>query len=194
MQASADAPRGVNQPLPVAAAPDDAEPAASKGAASPGSAVLAPTAITPQAFLGDTVAQLASLLTVGACAILLDEDGPEPVAAIGLPEGYLPAIDATELPRGFRSYWSIPLRLPDGPVLGHFLAFSRDREGPDERTLELASAFGSVIALALDRLTRQWGLAARYQAVVVALSSALDTRDEYSGTRLTGASSLAIRV
>src|SRR5205085_128716 len=74
------------------------------------------------------------------------------------------------------------------------LAYGRKRDDPDERTLKLAIAFGSVVALALDRLTWQSGLAARYQAVVVALSSALDTRDEYSGTRLAGASSLAIRV
>jgi diguanylate cyclase (GGDEF)-like protein len=190
MHASANARSEVNQPLTVAAAPDGAV----DGAVATPSAVLAPTAITPQSFLNDTVAQLASLLKIGACAILLEGEGAGPVTAIGLPEGYVPAIDAPEPPRGFRSHWSIPLRLPEGPVLGHFLAYGRDREGPDDRTLELAAAFGSVIALALDRLTRQWGLAARYQAVVVALSSALDTRDEYSGTRLTAASNLAIRV
>jgi diguanylate cyclase (GGDEF)-like protein len=194
MQTPADAPSGVNEPRPNAAAPDGADPMAADQYAESSAAVLGQSAITPQAFLNDAVAQLASLLDIGACAVLLQEDDLRPVAAVGLADGYVPALDAAHPPPGFRSHWSIPLALPDGRALGHFLAYSPDRDGPDERTLEMARAFGSVVALALDRLTRQWGLAARYQAVVVALSSALDTRDEYSGTRLSGASSLAIRV
>ena len=194
MQTPADAPSGVNEPRPVAAASDGADPSTADQEGHPSSALLGQTAITPQSFLNDAVAQLASVLEVGACAVLLDGDRLDPAAAVGLPEGYVPALDATEPPPGFRSHWSIPLVLPDGRVLGHFLAYGRKRDDPDERTLKLAIAFGFVVALALDRLTRQSGLAARYQAVVVALSSALDTRDEYSGTRLAGASSLAIRV
>jgi diguanylate cyclase (GGDEF)-like protein len=187
MQTPADAPSGLNEPRPNAAASGGAD----SGAADQG---VPPSAISAHAFLNDAVAQITSLLKVAACAVLLEEDGRRPVAAVGLPDGYVPAVDATEPPPGFRSHWSIPLALPEGRVLGHFLAYGRSREQPDERTLELASAFGSVVALALDRLMRQCGIAERYRAVVVALSSALDTRDEYSGARLTRASSLAVRV
>ena len=41
---------------------------------------------------------------------------------------------------GLRSCWSVPLRLPDGPVLGTFAAYD-DRPGtPDPGQLELAEA------------------------------------------------------
>ena len=195
MHASADAPPGLNQPPTAAAGPSGASGAPESAVGAAGGAVLAPTAITPQAFLNDAVSQLASLLKVAACAVLLAEEGElRPVAAIGLPDGYLPELGATDLPAGLRSRWSIPLALPNGRTIGQFLAYGRSRQGPDDKTLELATAFGSVVALALDRLTRQWGLAARYQAMVVALTSALDTRDDYSTDRLTEASSLAVRV
>ncbi len=156
--------------------------------------VLAPTAITPQAFLNDAVAQLAALLEVEACSVLLAEAGKlRAVATIGLPDGYVAQINAP-VPEGFSSCWSIPLTLPEGRTLGRFLAYTREPGEADDSTLELATAFGSVIALAVDRLTRQWGLAARYQAVVVALTSALDTRDDYTGSRSAEASSLTLRV
>ena len=53
---------------------------------------------------------------------------------------------------------------------------------------------GSLIALGLDRLRQESSLAARYQAVVIALTSALDARDEYTGRHSAETSELAIRV
>jgi diguanylate cyclase (GGDEF)-like protein len=98
------------------------------------------------------------------------------------------------LAQGFRSSWSVALTLPDGRAVGTFVAVERDAGPPRPEVLELASAYGSVIALGLDRLQQETTLAARYQAVVIALTSALDARDEYTGRHSTETSDLAVRV
>jgi diguanylate cyclase (GGDEF)-like protein len=158
-------------------------------------AVAAATAATPQLLLGDALAQLASLLEVPACSILVDSaDERHCAAAVGVSPRDAQRANGHELPEGFRSRWSVPLALADGRQLGALVAFRRDRTPPDPQTLELASAYGSVIALGLDRQGHQRSLAARYQAVVVALTSALDTRDEYTGGHSTETSNLAERV
>lgn len=156
-------------------------------------AVAAATATTPQVFLADAVKQLASLLGVRACTVLLADGGP-PVASIGLPGDFDPATPDDQLQHGLRSSWSVPLTLPDGTELGWFVAYSQDDAQPRDETLELATAFGSVIALGLDRLEREAGVAARYQAVVVALTSALDATGDFSGRRAAEASNLAQEV
>jgi HD-GYP domain-containing protein (c-di-GMP phosphodiesterase class II) len=88
----------------------------------------------------------------------------------------------------------VVLTLPDGRVVGAFVAVERDPGPPRAEVLELASAYGSVIALGLDRLQQESTLAACYEAVVVALTSALDARDEYTGRHSTQTSELAVRV
>jgi diguanylate cyclase (GGDEF)-like protein len=95
---------------------------------------------------------------------------------------------------GFMSRWSVPLTLVDGRALGVLVSYSREPGGPTDDTLTLASAYGSVIALGLDRLHQESSLAARYQAVVVALTSALDARGDYTGRQSTETSSLALEV
>ncbi|MCW2968353.1 MAG: diguanylate cyclase and metal dependent phosphohydrolase [Solirubrobacteraceae bacterium] len=82
---------------------------------------------------------------------------------------------------GFRSVWCVPLRLDDGTVLGGFAVYHEDVHEPSADELEVAGSYASVVALGLDRLRSQASVAASYEAVVVALSSALDARDEYTG-------------
>jgi diguanylate cyclase (GGDEF)-like protein len=130
------------------------------------------------------------------------ESGRGPVAfdtepyVIGDVSALGPAIGLGEvmLAQGFRSSWSVVLTLPDGRVVGAFVAVERDPGPPRAEVLELASAYGSVIALGLDRLQQESTLAACYEAVVVALTSALDARDEYTGRHSTQTSELAVRV
>src|SRR5208282_1263283 len=95
---------------------------------------------------------------------------------------------------GFESCWSVPLAVLDGGGVGVFVAFGRDREPPSPGVVELACAFGSVIALGLDRLRQQSGLAGRSEAVVRALTAALDARDDYTGRHSTETSNLALAV
>ncbi len=149
----------------------------------------------PLAFLNDALAQLSSLLGVEACAILLPDGGNlRPAAAVGLPSDWLGGSDENELPAGFNSCVSVPLTLADGRALGLFVGYARRTDRPGESALGQAAAAGSAIALGLDRLRAESDLAARYQAVVVALTAALDTRDDYTGPHSTSTSTLAQRV
>ena len=63
---------------------------------------------------------------------------------------------------------------------------------PDPGQLELAEAHASLVALGLDRLSREERLSESYEAVVVALSSALDVRDEYTGAHSTETARMAL--
>jgi diguanylate cyclase (GGDEF)-like protein len=177
-------------------------------------ALAAATASSPTLFLNDALTQLARLLHVESCTILVaEEPALRSVAAVGLPttlelpleEARLDSRYAQEwlagpsvledadslvagspcggrlVEHGFRSRWSVPLTLVDDRALGVLVAYGRENGRPHEDTLALASAYGSVIALGLDRLHQESSLAARYQAVVVALTSALDARDDYTG-------------
>lgn len=155
-------------------------------------AVAAGAAGTPQVFLTDALERLAELLDVDACSILVPEqDDVRAAAAIGLPADWLGAREKNELPDGFRSCWSVPLIAADERALGLFVAYGRASDGPGQETLGLAAAYGSLIAIGLDRLREESDVAARYQAVVVALTSALDVRDEHAGCHSTETSSLA---
>jgi diguanylate cyclase (GGDEF)-like protein len=222
-------PTSSGSPSPPAAQTDHSPPSRTLVAAAAfnAAAVAAATASTPEAFLTDALAQLASLLDVSACAIMIEEEAePRPAAALGLPAGYVAALRSGEvgsccmpptgagnggrahfalgehaeccdeqlLADGFRSCWSVPLSLVDGRALGMFVAYSRQSAPPTDETLQLSAAFGSVIALGLERLRRESGLAARYHAVVVALTTALDARDDYTGRHSTETSDLADRV
>jgi diguanylate cyclase (GGDEF)-like protein len=151
---------------------------------------------TPQTLLDDALGRLAHLLGLSACAILASGEGALLcVASLGLPSEYLVELDPAQmLAHGFRSSWSVALTTTDGGVVGVFVALETDPVPPSAAVLELASAYGSRIALGLDRLRQESTLAARYQAVVVALTSALDARDEYTGRHSTETSELAVRV
>ncbi len=100
-----------------------------------------------------------------------------------------PAADA-----GLQSCWSVPLRLSGGPVLGTFAAYGEVPGAPEPGDLELAEAHASLVALGLDRLRREERLSESYEAVVVALSSALDVRDEYTGAHSTETARMAVDV
>jgi diguanylate cyclase (GGDEF)-like protein len=159
-------------------------------------ALAAADVATPQGLLNDALGELADLLGVSACAILASgEGGLLCVASLGLPSEYLVELDPAQmLAHGFRSSWSVALTMPGGRVVGAFVALEHDPGPPSAEVLALASAYGSRIALGLDRLDQEATLAARYHAVVVALTSALDARDEYTGRHSTETSELAVRV
>ena len=96
---------------------------------------------------------------------------------------------------GLRSCWSVPLRLSEGqPVLGTFAAYDSAPGRPDPAQVELAEAHASLVALGLDRLGREERLSESYEAVVIALSSALDVRDEYTGSHSTETARMALEV
>ncbi len=192
-------------------------------AAFDAAAVGAATAGTPEVFVSGVLPRFAGLVGVGSCAIFLAGDGGmRCVAAVGLPSGYLSGAGVASCPAGwsespsvvgdartlavvapggmlvraygFESCWSVPLAVLDGGGVGVFVAFGRDREPPSPGVVELACAFGSVIALGLDRLRQQSGLAGRSEAVVRALTAALDARDDYTGRHSTETSNLALAV
>ena len=95
---------------------------------------------------------------------------------------------------GLRSCWSVPLKLPDGSVLGTFANYSRDVREPSSEQLELTEAYASIVALGLDNVHRQAELARSYESAVLALTSALDFRDDYTGTHSTVTSRLVRQV
>jgi hypothetical protein len=119
----------------------------------------------------------------GSCAI-------DDLAALAAPNHW----SAAMLAYGFRSCWSVALRVADGRVLGAFVAYGRAPGCPGQDKLALASAYASIVALGLDRLDRESSLAARYHAVVVALTTALDARDDYTGRHSSETSVLAVDV
>lgn len=82
---------------------------------------------------------------------------------------------------GVRSCFSVPLTELDGTLLGTFAVYHEEPYDPPTHEIDLACSYASVVALGLGRLRHQAGVAASYEAVMVALSSALDARDEYTG-------------
>ena len=104
--------------------------------------------------------------------------------------GYRAFADAA----GLRSCWSVPLQLHGGAVLGTFATYGPEPATPDPDTVELASAYASLVALGVDRLYREERLSESYEAVVIALSSALDVRDEYTGEHSTATATMAVEV
>ncbi len=95
---------------------------------------------------------------------------------------------------GLRSCWSVPLRLPGGDVLGTFATYSDEPFAPAPEQVELVEAYASIVALGLDNVRRKAEIAASYEAAVLGLTSALDVRDEYTGSRSTATSRLVHEV
>ena len=91
--------------------------------------------------------------------------------------------DFQELARSLdlRSCWSVPLRLPDGTVLGTFATYLDRPFAPEPEQIETVEAYASIVALGLDSVRRKADLAASYESAVLALTSALDVRDDYTG-------------
>ena len=113
--------------------------------------------------------------------------------------------DVTEDPRwesyrafaadnGVRACLSVPLKLADGTVLGTFAVYRDEPYAPAADEIDLAASYAGVVALGLDRLRSQATEAAGYEAVVIALSSALDARDEYTGQHSSATADLAAGV
>lgn len=63
---------------------------------------------------------------------------------------------------GFQPCWSVPLTRADGRAVGVFVAYARGIEPPSTCTFELACFYGTMIALGLDAIAQDSGLAARY--------------------------------
>ncbi len=89
-----------------------------------------------------------------------------------------------------RSCWSVPLRLPDGAVLGTFATYLDRPFTPTSEQIETVEAYASIVALGLDSVRRKAELAASYEAAVLALTSALDVRDDYTGSHSNATSRL----
>jgi diguanylate cyclase (GGDEF)-like protein len=95
---------------------------------------------------------------------------------------------------GLRACWSVPLLLADGTVLGTFANYSTDVYEPSAERVALTEAYASIVALGLDNVLRQAELARSYESAVLALTSALDVRDDYSGVNATATSRLVRQV
>jgi diguanylate cyclase (GGDEF)-like protein len=95
---------------------------------------------------------------------------------------------------GLRACWSVPLMLADGTVLGTFANYSAEVYEPSSEKVALTEAYASIVALGLDNVLRQAELARSYESVVLALTSALDVREDYSGMNSTAASQLVRQV
>ncbi|MFL5870319.1 MAG: HD domain-containing phosphohydrolase [Solirubrobacterales bacterium] len=95
---------------------------------------------------------------------------------------------------GLRACWSVPLKLPDGSVLGTFANYSTEVFEPTREQVELTEAYASIVALGLDNVHRQAELARSYESAVLALTSALDVRDDYTGGHSTATSRLVRQV
>jgi diguanylate cyclase (GGDEF)-like protein len=80
---------------------------------------------------------------------------------------------------GLRSCWSIPL-VAGGRVLGCFATYSDAPHEPSDEQVELACAHAALAALGIEHIRRQQTLTDGYGAVVTALTSVLDVRDEYT--------------
>jgi diguanylate cyclase (GGDEF)-like protein len=91
---------------------------------------------------------------------------------------------------GLRSCWSVPLRLPDGTVLGTFATYREIPHAPDQEQIETLEAYASIVALGVDSVRRKAELAASYESAVLALTSALDVRDDYTGSHSNATSRL----
>jgi len=129
----------------------------------------------------------------GTCGSAVQHGTPQVTRDILTDERWAPFRELTE-EHGIRACWSVPLRVSDGSVLGTFAVYHAHPYQPTPEELELAGSYATVVALGLDRLSTQSHLAASYEAVVVALSSALDARDEYTGQHSSATAELAALV
>jgi diguanylate cyclase (GGDEF)-like protein len=171
------------------------EPSAARAADARLDAAAIPSAGAPGVFLKAAVSQLRVLLSVEACAIeLVDLKLAPGVSVVRVPDTASFAPDGDALPAGCRASWSVPLELPDGRLLGRFVAYSAEAGEPDSRATEMARACCAAIAVAFTHLCEQSRIAARFEAVVGALTSALDVRDAYADQHSTETAQLAVRV
>ena len=69
----------------------------------------------------------------------------------------------------------MPLKVPDGDVLGSFATYAREPRRPEPEQLEMVEAYASIVALGLDNVHHKTELAASYEAAVLALTSALES-------------------
>jgi diguanylate cyclase (GGDEF)-like protein/putative nucleotidyltransferase with HDIG domain len=92
---------------------------------------------------------------------------------------------------GLRACWSVPLNLPDGRTVGTFANYADKAFAPTVQQVELAQAHAAIVALGLDRISRQQEISDTYESVVLALISALDSRDEYTATHSAATAALA---
>ena len=95
---------------------------------------------------------------------------------------------------GLRACLSVPLKLPDGAVLGTFATYAGEPLRPEPEQVEMVEAHASIVALGLDNVHHKAELAASYEAAVLALTSALDVRDDYTGSHSTATSHLVREV
>ena len=92
---------------------------------------------------------------------------------------------------GLRACWSVPLNLPDGRTIGTFATYADKPFAPSIQQVELAQAHAAIVALGLDRISRQEEISESYESVVLALTSALDSRDEYTASHSAVTATLA---
>ncbi len=95
---------------------------------------------------------------------------------------------------GVRSCWSVPMLASDGTVLGTFAGYTPEPYEPPAEQLEAAQALACVVAVGMERLRQEERLTESYEAVVVALTSALDSRDPYTADHSTETTRLASAV
>ncbi|HEV7364054.1 MAG TPA: HD domain-containing phosphohydrolase [Solirubrobacteraceae bacterium] len=92
---------------------------------------------------------------------------------------------------GLRACWSVPLKLPDGRIVGTFATYADKPFAPTIQQVELAQAHAAIVALGLDRISRQQEISESYESVVLALVSAMDSRDEYTASHSAATATLA---
>ena len=131
--------------------------------------------------------------TVGTCGLAV---------ATGLPNvtpdiredpnwaGFAAVAEAANL----RSCWSVPIKTPDGRVLGTFASYASTPGEPAPDELRAVLEYAPIVALGLESIRHQAELARNSESIVVALASALDSRDEYTASHSSQTAALAARV
>jgi diguanylate cyclase (GGDEF)-like protein/putative nucleotidyltransferase with HDIG domain len=127
---------------------------------------------------------------VGSCGSAAHFGSPQVSADVRTDARWAAFLDAAHA-AGLRACFSVPLTLSDGTILGTFAVYHDEPYEPDQGELDLAASYAGVVALGLDRLRTQATVTASYEAVVVALSTALDARDEYTGQHSSETADLA---
>ena len=95
---------------------------------------------------------------------------------------------------GLRACWSVPLLGSDGETIATFATYSAEPYTPTPEQVEIAETHASLVALGLERIRKEEHVTEGYESVVVALSSVLDVRDEYTAAHSSEAARLATAV
>ncbi|MBA2348907.1 MAG: HD domain-containing protein, partial [Solirubrobacterales bacterium] len=93
-----------------------------------------------------------------------------------------------------RSCWSVPIMTPDGRVLGTFATYASTPGEPASDDLRAVLEYAPIVALGLESIRHQAELARSSESIVLALTSALDSRDEYTASHSSQTAALAARV